>query len=317
MNNEICDEKLVSMVSQELAKIGLIVPLSELESSAILSYERIREAHSLAPQTVTINSCIKDDKYYGILLNVVCADIISRYRLAHCSDGYEVTGWLSLLQKYLDNLAIVADTERQQAPVVFADILKTLSVDVVIRQAPDGGWLSQVPREKGGSHDGPVNQREYFPKHHIEVTAIDLNTGKPLPITDPITADALHKIANALTDNHSMPKNPVHNLSEHICSTCDEAVCGECSGCQSCNEVECGPAITISVNYQGECFGFRIDPGVVGLERASYTEEEWNECVGALKYAITKAGKTLAKRSGEMMTVFQKAFIREHSGEDD
>lgn len=111
-NNNISDEKLISMVSRELAKLGLIVPMGELEASIVNSYDRIRDAHSLDTSTVTISSDKKDDVYYGTLFNVVCLDIISRYRLAQCTDGYMVTSYLSLLQKYLDNLALVANTER-------------------------------------------------------------------------------------------------------------------------------------------------------------------------------------------------------------
>ncbi len=315
MNNEICDDKLVSMITKELAKIGLIIPMSELEYTVIECYDRIREAHSLAPTNVTVDAAIKDDTYYGIIFNVACAEIISKVRLANCTDGYEVTSLLSLLQKYLDNLALVANTERQQAPAVFEEILSKLPVNMTIQRGPDGGWITQVPREKGGKpiQNSIPAQPKINPKQSTGPTPKTRVYSIPLyPIVIP---KALFNDYMTMVQGPDTPRQ--QNIERHVCSSCDMTLCGDCTGCQSCNETECGPDLVISVNYQGECFGFRIDPGVVGLERASYTEEEWEKCIGALKHSILKAGKTLAKRSGEMMTVFQKAFIREHSSEDD
>lgn len=320
-NNNISDDKLISMVSQELAKLGLIVPMGELEASIVNSYDRIRDAHSLDTSTVTISSDKKDDVYYGTLFNVVCLDIISRYRLAQCTDGYMVTSYLSLLQKYLDNLALVANTERLQAPAVFEEILSKLPVNMTIQRGPDGGWITQVSREKGGKpiRNSIPTQPKINPKQSTGPTPKTRVYSIPLHsimIPTSLFNDYMTQVRG--TDNTNNAATPrQQNVERHICSSCDMTLCGDCTGCQSCNETECGPDLVISVNYQGECFGFRIDPGVVGLERASYTEEEWNECIGALKHAILKAGKVLSKRSGEMMTVFQKAFIREHSGEDD
>ena len=46
MRNEIIDDKLVSKVGQELARIGLFVPISEIEQVGIKCYDEIRDAHS-------------------------------------------------------------------------------------------------------------------------------------------------------------------------------------------------------------------------------------------------------------------------------
>ena len=57
------------------------------------------------------------------------------------------------------------------------------------------------------------------------------------------------------------------------------------------------------------CFGFRIDPGVVGINRSSYTEDELKECRGAFKHAILRAGRVLSKKSNEMFAAFNKHYL--------
>ena len=91
MRNEIIDDKLVSKIGQELARIGLFVPISEIEQVGIKCYDEIREAHSLVPSNVTVDAYIKDDKYYGIMTCVICANLIARTRLENVQDGYETT----------------------------------------------------------------------------------------------------------------------------------------------------------------------------------------------------------------------------------
>ena len=65
--NNVVDDTLISMVSAELAHIGLIVPISEIETSAIKVYDNIQEAHKIDPNNKTINSYVKDDRYYNVL----------------------------------------------------------------------------------------------------------------------------------------------------------------------------------------------------------------------------------------------------------
>lgn len=153
-NYNALDDKLIDRIGQELARIGLMVPISEIEATILKCYDDIREAHSLAPNNVTVDAYIKDDKYYGIMTCVVCANIIARARLQSAKDGYEATAVLAILQKYLDNLSVIAGTERQQAPLIFSDIIQKLEIDLVIDGNSAGGWTAKVPREKGGSSEG-------------------------------------------------------------------------------------------------------------------------------------------------------------------
>lgn len=131
MSEIICDDKLIEIISMELSRQGIIPPLSEIEKSVVLGYTNIRKAHAENNSTVTINRNIKDARYYDILKNVVCADIISRARLANARNGYEVASNLALLQGYLDGLSEVAGTIHTEAPEVFSEILNKLPVKVI------------------------------------------------------------------------------------------------------------------------------------------------------------------------------------------
>ena len=300
MKNEIIDDRLVSKVGQELARIGLFVPISEIEQVGIKCYDEIRDAHSLVPSNVTVDAYIKDDKYYGIMTCVICANLIARTRLENVQDGYEATSILALLQKYLDKLAAVAGTERQEAPLVFSDIISRLKIDLVIDGASSGGWIARVPREKGGSPVGSTDennipiQTQNNPQSETSskpagttdadttmVQSFKVNplTGQAIPVETPkFVLDAIHNIfsasqrAQAQTNHIHVEDNSSQKRFEpRVCSNCTHAICGDCEGCGNCNEIECGSDVTVTVNYLGMCFGFRIDPGVIGINRSSYT----------------------------------------------
>ena len=338
MRNEIIDDKLVSKVGQELARIGLFVPISEIEQVGIKCYDEIRDAHSLVPTNVTVDTHDKDDKYYGIMTCVICANLIARTRLENVQDGYEATSVLTLLQKYLDKLAAVAGTERQEAPLVFSDIISRLKIDLVIDGASSGGWIARVPREKGGSPVGSTDenniptQTQNNPQSETSskpagttdadttmVQAFKVNplTGQAIPVETPkFVLDAIHNIfsasqrAQAQTNHIHVEDNSSQKRFEpRVCSNCTHAICGDCEGCGNCNEIECGSDVAVTVNYLGMCFGFRIDPGVVGINRSSYTEDELKECRGSVKHAILRAGRVLSKKSNEMFAAFNKHYL--------
>ena len=137
--NNVVDDTLISLVSAELAHIGLIVPISEIETSAIKVYDNIQEAHRIDPNNKTINSYVKDDRYYNVLKFATCTEIVSRVRLTKTRNGYEVSSILAILQGYLDGLAEAAGTIRTEAPEVFSDILSKLpNVKVVFVQSNVG-----------------------------------------------------------------------------------------------------------------------------------------------------------------------------------
>ena len=337
MRNEIIDDKLISKVGQELARIGLFVPVSEIEQVGIKCYDEIRDAHSSVPSNATVDACIKDDRYYGIMTCVICANLIARTRLENVQDGYEATSVLALLQKYLDRLAEVAGTERQEAPLVFSDIISHLKIDLVIDGAPSGGWTARVPREKGGSLAGVTDEDNIPAQYEVNpqsetpsqttgtpsVQAFKVNplTGHIVPIETPKSVlDAIQNIFAVPQQAHEQmhtnsirteDKSSQKRFEPRVCSNCTYTLCGDCKGCGNCNEIECGPDVTVTVNYHGMCFGFRIDPGVVGINRASYTEDELNECRGALKHAILRAGRILSKKSNEIFTVFNKQYLED------
>lgn len=317
-NYNALDDKLIDRIGQELARIGLMVPISEIEATILKCYDDIREAHSLAPNNVTVDAYIKDDKYYGIMTCVVCANIIARARLQSAKDGYEATAVLAILQKYLDNLSVIAGTERQQAPLIFSDIIQKLEIDLVIDGNSAGGWTAKVPREKGGSSEGVTNEDNISaqPKINPHNTS-SFHTGPSLPGVinilphHKVFIEAFMTAPKRITEEEQQSQK---RFEPRVCSNCNHAICGECQGCGNCDELECGPDITVTVNYHGMCFGFRIDPGVVGVERASYTEDELKECRGALKHAILRAGRILSKKSNEMFAAFNKRYLED---EDD
>lgn len=314
-NYNALDDKLIDRIGQELARIGLMVPISEIEATILKCYDEIREAHSLAPNNVTVDAYIKDDKYYGIMTCVVCANIIARARLQSVKDGYEATAVLAILQKYLDNLSVIAGTERQQAPLIFSDIIQKLEIDLVIDGNSAGGWTAKVPREKGGSSEGVTNEDNISaqPKINPHNTS-SFPTGPSLPGVinilphHKVFIEAFMTAPKRITEEEQQSQK---RFEPRVCSNCNHAVCGECQGCGNCDELECGPDITVTVNYHGMCFGFRIDPGVVGVERASYTEDELKECRGALKHAILRAGRILSKKSNEMFAAFNKRYLED------
>lgn len=345
MRNEIIDDKLISKVGQELVRIGLFVPISEIEQVGIKCYDEIREAHSLVPSNVTVDAYTKDDKYYGIMTCVICANLIARTRLENVQDGYEATSVLALLQKYLDRLAEVAGTERQEAPLVFSDIISHLKIDLVIDGAPSGEWTARVPRKKGGSLAGATDENNipaqpkinpqsetpsqtagtplqkmkplYLP--NVQAFKVNLLTGQIVPIETPkFVSDAIQNIFTVPQHEHEqMHTNPIRTEDQssqkrfepRVCSNCTHALCGDCKGCGNCDEIECSPDVTVTINYHGMCFGFRIDPSVVGINRASYTEDELKECRGALKHAILRASRILSKKSDEMFSAFNKQYL--------
>lgn len=321
MRNEIIDDKLITKVGQELARIGLFTPISEIEKTGIESYDNIRKAHSLAPTNVTVDTYIKDELYYEIMTCVICASIIANTRLKGSQDGYEATCALTTIQKYLDRLANVAGTERQEAPLVYSELIGTLKIDLEINGDASGGWTANIPHEKGGSPIGvtEVNTHSSDPKFNpnltsspscgapdsMEVMAYRVNPdGSYNKITPPkYVLEAIRDIMN--NEAATTPAD------DRICSNCDYTLCGKCDGCKNCNETECGADVTVTINYRGTCFGFRIDPGVVGIDRASYSEDELNSCRGTFNSAIINAGKLLAKHSNEMFAAFNKRYLED------
>ena len=49
-NYNALDDKLIDRIGQELARIGLMVPISEIEATILKCYDDIREAHSGSEQ---------------------------------------------------------------------------------------------------------------------------------------------------------------------------------------------------------------------------------------------------------------------------
>lgn len=148
--NNVVDDTLISLVSAELAHIGLIVPISEIETSAIKVYDNIQEAHRLDPNNKTVNSYVKDDRYYNVLKFATCAEIVSRVRLTKARNGYEAAATLAILQGYLDGLSETAGTVRTIASAVFKDILDGLpNVSIVtINQPSQNSVAYQQPTEQ-------------------------------------------------------------------------------------------------------------------------------------------------------------------------
>ena len=58
----VCDDKLVSMISTELAHYGLFVPISEIEYNVIKGYDDIKRASQNDPDYKTLDCYIKDDR---------------------------------------------------------------------------------------------------------------------------------------------------------------------------------------------------------------------------------------------------------------
>lgn len=150
MPNNVCDDKLVTMISSELAHVGLIVPISEIENSVIKVYDNIQKAYEADHTNKTVDCYIKDDRYYGTLKFATCAEILSRARLTKARNGYEAAATLAILQGYLDGLSETAGTVRTIAPAVFKDILDGLpNVSIVtINQPSQNSVAYQQPTEQ-------------------------------------------------------------------------------------------------------------------------------------------------------------------------
>lgn len=277
-NNSICDDILVEAIAKELVKIGLLVPISEIEQRAVRIYDDITKAHSLVDGIATIDCNNKDERYYAVLTNLLCADIIAETRLSKASDGYEATSILSLLQKYLDNLSKVAKTERRMSPIVFAEIISKLPIELTIAGDDNGWYVKSVRVKEEKSHETTPMAKE--PGRYSNYT------GNPITKERPKT-------------DQQQPR---------ICSTCSQCSSGNCDGCRVCNDTDCAAMVTISVSYLGECFGFPVDPGVIGLEIEAMDQRQFDASSGALKHSILRAARVLSKRSKEILNVFREAY---------
>lgn len=297
-NNSICDDRLVSSVAKELAKIGLIVPVSEIEQTAIRVYDDIKTAHSLVEGIATIDCRDKDDRYYNILLNIVCADIIARARLEHVTDAYEATSVLSLLQKYLDGLSKVAQTEKHQAPVVFQEILSKLPISITV-DSNGNGWSVRTPKHKGGSPNGTTPMANESSQDSDEVPSFIKNLAANVLGVSP---DDLQVETIRIGRDREKAPGP------KICSTCDKCHTGECDGCDACNDTDCENMVRFSVAYRNQCFGVVIDPGVIGLELQKITKRQYKSNITALKASLKAAAKMLSERAEEIFNLFRKEY---------
>ena len=126
--HSICDDKLRSLVSNELSRIGLFIGPSEVEKSAIQVYDRLIAAQD--GNNLVLNSRAKDDTYYGFLANAVVIDIFSKTRLPNVRDTFELDSALCLLDGYLYQLSVIANTEQFSAKDLFNKVIVMLPKSV-------------------------------------------------------------------------------------------------------------------------------------------------------------------------------------------
>lgn len=193
----ICDDKLLGLISNELSRIGLFIGPSEVEKAVIQVYDRLIAAND--GTNFVLNSGSKDDVYYAFLSNAAIVDLFSKTRLPNVRNPFELNSALYLLDGYLYQLSIAANTERFSAKDLFDKILIAL------------------------------------PKH--------------------VTASMQEPLAHPCQACHS-----------NVAQKENFKLCTNVHGC----DIECEQCldnITLSLNYQGLCWGFKVDPELIGLNQ--------------------------------------------------
>lgn len=214
MTNSICDDKLITMVGNELSRIGLFTPVSEVEQSAISIYGKLRGAYIASnKKNFVLDSTIKNDTYYSFLSNAVIVDIFSRSRLKNIRTPFELNSALCLLDGYLHNLSSVSNT----APFKARDIFE----DTIIALPPDAQVAMFIPNPPNTQSDHHLDAMRYATEYPCQFQG---NT--------------------KCSDYYEVPK-----------------LCNNCEG------DECFDTINMTIEYGGICFGFRVDPELLGFNQ--------------------------------------------------
>lgn len=283
----VCDDKLVSMISAELAHYGLFVPISEIEYNVIKGYDDIQRASQNDPDCKTLDCYIKDDRYYAVLSNLACADIMARARLMKVRDAYEAASTLTILQKYLDNVSKAAGTIKTYAPQVFKEIIETWNFPIQFVINNDS-WSAAIP--KPGESAPQVEDYKKAPDWS--------NAIKPYPI-----AIAPPK-GGKVTQVRVCTNNPQSWDTCSKCPCCDD---GEDSLATCCDQV------TLSVAYRGVCYGFAVDPGLFGLN-GYCLKDDLPDKANVVKNMIQLGARELKKMAQE---IFIGLYTAHHDKEDE
>lgn len=147
----ICDDKLFSLISNELTRIGLFVGPSEVEKSIIQTYDRLIAAHD--GTNFVLDSSNKDEAYYTFLSNAAIIDIFSKTRLPNVRNSFELNSALCLLDGYLYQLSIAANTERFSARELFDKVIIALPAHIT-------ATIQGSPKQHCQSCQSSVAQKE-------------------------------------------------------------------------------------------------------------------------------------------------------------
>lgn len=241
--NSICDDKLTEIVRTELSRIGLFVPISEVEQSAVLIYDRLHKAYIESnKKNFVLDSNIKDDVYYAFLSNAIIVDLFSKSRLKHARTSFELNSALCLLDGYLYKLSEISDTVQFKARDVFKNTIIAMPSDIQIADT----------------------QAE----HHLDA---------------------------------------VRYATESSCKFQGNTKCTGCYEgsklCNNCEGGECFDTVNMTVEYGGACFGFRVDPELLGFN------QPLEQCdVQVFKNFIKKGTKEFIKEADK---IFMQLY-REH-----
>lgn len=239
--NSICDDKLISIVGTELSRIGIFVPISEVEQSAVLIYARLREAFAKGTGAFTIDSSIKSDIYYDFLSSAIIVELISKTRLKQVRNGFELNSTLCLLDSYLHKLSNVSGAQNFKASSIFSD--------VIIALPPEATIMGTKPNVEFQQHDWGITM--------------------------------VPKCNQQCTDCYEEPT---------LCNNCET---GD----------ECFDTVNMTIEYCGTCFGFRVDPELLGLDKPL------EECdVQVFKNFIKQGAKLFIKEADK---VFMQIY-RQH-----
>lgn len=275
--NSICDDKLVTMISSELAHVGLIVPVSEIENSVIKVYDNIQKAYEADNTNKTVDCYIKDDRYYGTLKYAACAEILSKVRLTKARNGYEAASVLAILQGYLDSLSEAAGTVRTIAPEVFKDILEKLPGVSIIS-------INQLPQQN-------IACPQPYP---LGLPPVQL---MPLPV--PMLYGSKPKELKVCTNS----------IERHNCEIC--------SACEGAPEYEsCGDSVSLSIMLKGMCYGVKLPPETLGLHELLY-KNDLPDKVNIFKNKIGVAARLLKKHAEEIFIGLYGAYHNQEDENDD
>lgn len=138
----VCDDKLITLISLELAHQGLILPVSEIETKAISLFDKMQKNTMYRRFT----SAAKTNDYYLLMKSLVCAEAIATFRLTEAKNIYEVTSILALLQGYCDTFSELLQMPHIKASELFMDILKRLQfkVDIEFRDKLLGALANTI-----------------------------------------------------------------------------------------------------------------------------------------------------------------------------